>query len=113
MEFDKDKLMGWDGDSSIVVDWDYYFNLIGQAGRRTEDDLIFEMNQALTEAGVLCDFKPGVFGIIKDNMNASSFLPLNNRYYFSEIQLATGYFQAACKAGRMKNSRDFIFQVVE
>lgn len=118
MSFDKNALMKPKaprafGNPSIPVvpNWQYYFDYIEQVPRGSQDDITFEMNKALAEVGILCDFRPGVFGIMKDNMNASSFLPLSGRYYFSEKSYADGYLAAAIAAGQAKAGRDFVFHI--
>ncbi|MFA5020723.1 MAG: hypothetical protein WC517_01535 [Patescibacteria group bacterium] len=94
------------------VDWSYYF-LTGVrfSGNKVSEEAIFEMNKVLAEVNVLCDFRPGAFGIIKDNMNASFFKPLNNRYYFTRLEFAQGYLAAAIASGHAKVDGDFVFLV--
>lgn len=94
------------------VDWQYYFSAsVRSYLNKISDEAIFEMNKCLAEANVLCDFRPGAFGVMLDNMNASRFPKLNNRYYFTREEYAQGYLAAAIAAGRAKKGRDFVFQV--
>jgi|GEM_PF-6806450 len=94
------------------VDWDYYFSAgIRFFGNKVSEEAVFEMNGVLAEVGVLCDFRPGAFGIMKDDMNASSFRPLNNQYYFTRLEFAQDYLAATIAKGYAKADRDFIFLI--
>ena len=100
-----------DLEETPYVDWDYYFFQIAYAWRRTRDELTIEMNKALAKVGVLCDFKPGVWGIMVDSMDISHFSRMDGRHYFSRLEYAHGYLSAAINDARAKECRDFIFRV--
>ena len=93
------------------ANWDYLFQLLA-ANPKIIDDLLFEANQLLAEANILCDFCVGAFGIVRNGGNFSERSFMSQRYYFTLQVYAESYLESSLRADFFVGKNDFIFRVM-
>ena len=97
----------------FIVDWAYYFKVLDDPSRNSQERQL-EISDMLIEAKVLClrRTEPQSFGVLVDGMLPILGYLIGLPYFFTTLEYAKGYLDAAIRAKRAKQDRDFVFLVL-